>query len=351
LINNRKYLFTVFFVALASALGVWGCGHAKSGPATRADDLIVEERQMMGATVQIQAIGPTAQAREAVEAAFRVIAEIESWAHPDRPSSDVAQINAAAGARPVAVHDEIFAMLRTSREVSEASDGAYDITFAGAGKLWDIQHPDKFRIPTDEEVRESVRLVNYRNLELDEAAKTAFLKEEGMRIGLGAIAKGWAADKAMEALKARGINNAIVSPGGNLLVAGTKRGKPWHIGIQHPRKPKGTSLAVLRVRGDLAVLTAGDYERFVIRAGVRYNHILDPHSGRPTDRCQGVTIIGPRAGVADALDTACFVLGPPSCLTMMRDRYPGYEAFIVDADGKTAMSPGFKQKAEFREVD
>jgi thiamine biosynthesis lipoprotein len=331
--------------AVAMSFICWSC--ATPVTPTGHDQPIVEERPMMGTTTQIQVIGaPADQARRALDAAFAAIKQVEDLAHPDRPTSDVFRLNEAAGKQPVSVHPIIFAMLQTSQQVSEQSRGAFDATFAGVGRLWKINDPANFAVPTEAEIAAALPQVGYQHLKLDAAAQTAFLEKEGIRIGLGAIAKGWAADLAVDALRREGVANAIVSPGGNMRVTGRKLDQPWRIGIQHPRRPHGESLAVLAVEGDRAVVTSGDYERFVMHNGVRYGHILDPRTGRPADRCQSVTIVGPNAGVADALATAVFVLGAVDGLAMLAEHYADYDALVVDPSGGLVYSPRWRERVK-----
>ena len=153
-----------------------------------------------------------------------------------------------------------------------------------------------------------------------------------MGLDLGAIAKGWAVDRAMEKLMARGIRNAIIDAGGDLRIIGARPGKDfWRIGVQHPRDP-GALLLTFDLK-DTAIVTSGDYERFFMAEGVRYHHILDPSTGQPARGCQSVTVLAPTAAEADACATAAFVLGPSKGLAFLRAR-PGVRGVIVGADGE-----------------
>ncbi len=302
---------------------------------------------MMGSPAQIQAVGVgEREARAAIAAGFAAMAELEKHAHPDWDDSDIHRLNANAGGAPLVVHDEIFDMMRVAAEVSEQTHGAFDVTFAGVGKLWHIQDPENFRVPSDDEIKQAMANVGWRGLELDAPTKTARLARPGMRVGLGAIGKGWAAQLGLAAMKKAGVANAIVNAGGKMAIGGDKLGQPWRVAIQHPRKARDAPIAVLEIRGDQAVITSGDYERFVMRDGIRYNHILDARTGRPTDPCQSVTTVGPHAGVANALAAAAFILGPDEGLAMLAAHYPDYEALIVDADGKIRKSAKFDAKAK-----
>jgi len=299
------------------------------------------ERDMMGTKVGIQVSGvPREQALPAINRAFEKIAELESWAHPKHKDSDVWNITESAGKKPVAVHPGIMEILQTARQVSEASGGAFDITFAAAGRLWDLKHPDA--VPPDPQLlAQAVRKVDYRKLKLDEQHGTAFLTEEGMEIGLGAIAKGWAADRAADSLKAEGFRSGIVDAGGDMVVWGGKGQKPWTVEINHPRKPHGSLYATMRPERPMAIVTSGDYERYVIKNDIRYHHILDPKTGDSARLCQSVTVVGPNGMLADALATAVFVMGPEKGLAMLAQLYPGYAALVIDSKGAESVSSDF----------
>jgi thiamine biosynthesis lipoprotein len=155
-------------------------------------------------------------------------------------------------------------------------------------------------------------------------------------VDLGAIAKGYAIDRALAVLRSFGITSAAINAGGDIGLLGSKQDRPWRIGVQHPRQP-GEVLVTIEAR-DRAVVTSGDYERFFERDGRRYHHLFDPHSGYPADRCQSVTVLAPNAMLADALATALFVLGPEAGLALLHD-YPGVDALIVAADGRWHTTP------------
>jgi thiamine biosynthesis lipoprotein len=173
--------------------------------------------------------------------------------------------------------------------------------------------------------------VGYKNLVLDEMSNSVGFALEGMGIDLGAIAKGWAVDRAMQVLTARGIDNAIIDAGGDLRIVGSRPGKGfWRIGVQHPRE-QGELLLSLDLT-DTAIVTSGDYERFFMEGGVRYHHILDPATGMPATGCRSVTVLAPTAAEADAAATAAFVLGAERGIAFLRSR-PGVRGMIVDAGG------------------
>jgi len=324
---------------------------AGSGKPDAVHPVYRQSRPLMGALATIQVAGlPREAAERAVERAWKEMARLETLAHPQDKASAVRLISEAAGKYPVAVPAEILEVLGLARCVSASSHGAFDVTFAGAGRLWDFRHADS-PLPGKEQLAQAVGRVGWRRLILDEKRRTAFLQNPGMEVGLGAIAKGYAADRAMRLLKGKDATGALIDAGGDMLLAGTKNGDPWAVGIQHPRKPRGELYARLRVSGDLAVVTSGDYERGFVREGVRYHHILDPRTGEPARLCRSVTVAGPSCALADALATAVFVMGPAPGLAMLAAEYPGYDAFILDTEGREHASPGFAAATGLRRTE
>jgi thiamine biosynthesis lipoprotein len=219
-----------------------------------------------------------------------------------------------------------------------ASQGAFDITWAALRGLWSFD-PTKPKIPTDAALATALGKVDYRRLLIDPKAKTAFLRDPGMAIGLGAIAKGYGVDRALGALKSAGIAHAIVDGGGDLAVMGHPAPhRSWTVGVQHPRG--GPLLATLPLQAG-AVVTSGDYERSFLLDGTRYHHLLDLRTGRPAQVSVAVTVRASEATLADALATAAFVLGPERAFSFIA-RYPNVELALLTPDGRVMTTPGFR---------
>ncbi len=275
----------------------------------------------------------TAAARAVMDAAFDAIDEVEAQMSEWRPDSDVSRVNLAAGRGPVPVSPSTMQVLLRGRDVSIASDGAFDVTWRGLGGLWDFAGGP---VPDPALARAVARRVDYRKLALDPERGTAHLARADMAIGLGGIAKGYAVDRAIAKLAASGFANVVVTAGGDLFATGAKGPDPWRVGIKHPRQPG--HLATLDAR-DEAVVTSGDYERFFERDGVRYHHLLDPETGFPARGCQAVTVVARDAMSADAFATAVFVLGPDRGLALV-ERTSGVEALVVTEAGRVRVSSG-----------
>lgn len=292
----------------------------------------------MGSDLEIEVFGPgQAVCDRAVKEAHEEIDRLERIMTDWKQESPLMDVNRAAGKKPVEVPPELLFIVERSLKMSDLTEGAFDITFAGAGKLWNWRDP---RIPTDEEVKASLANVGWKGVVLDEKARTIYLSRPGMRLGLGGIGPGYAGDLAMDKIRKLGIRDACVNLSGDIMVIGKKNGKPWDIGVTHPRK-KGESIAVLPVT-NAAVSTSGDYERFFEKDGKRYCHIIDPRTGYPADLCQSVTIVAPNLAFADALATGVFVLGPEKGMSLV-EKLEGVDALIVSADGKFTVSKGLKK--------
>jgi thiamine biosynthesis lipoprotein len=264
---------------------------------------------------------------------FRRLEELMShW----KPESDVSRINRNAGVAPVTVSDETLEVLELSRKASDLSSGAFDITFYAMHGLWKFDHDLEAKVPDPQEIARRKKLIDYRQVIIDRAKKTAFLAKKGMALNLGGIAKGYAVDRAVEILRNAGFRNAIVQAGGDLMCAGSKDGRPWTSGIRDPRGERNDVFATLQLQ-DHAFSTAGDYERFFIIDGKRYHHIIDPHTGYPAMRSRSVTIYAKNAFWADALDDAVFILGWKKGIEMI-EKLDDVGAVVVDENGEVHTS-------------
>ena len=240
---------------------------------------------------------------------FARIHEIENLMSVNISSSDVSRVNAAAGIEPVQVHEETFAVIKLALHYAKLSGGAFDPTVGSLVSLWGIGG-GRPRVPFQEEIDETLPLVNWQYVVLDEETRSVFLTHHGMALDLGAIAKGYAADEAAAVIRNSGVERAIINLGGNILTCGERKdGKPWRVGVQNPNDDRNKYIGVLQVR-ERSVVTSGVYERFFEKDGRRYHHIFSPDRGSPADNgLLSVTITAPRSIDADALATAVFVLG------------------------------------------
>jgi thiamine biosynthesis lipoprotein len=293
---------------------------------------------------------PTAE--QAFAAAYDEIRRIErlmtDWERPGEPVSDVVHVNKAAGKEAVAVNAETLTVIEQSLDMSRRSEGAFDITFAAMRGLWKFDEDMDRTLPSPEEIARRRKLINWRDVIVDSKAGTVKLRREGMRIGLGGIAKGYAVDKCAGVLRAHGLANFMVQAGGDLYVSGSKGEASWMVGVRDPRGGPNDVIAKMAIR-DHAFSTAGDYERGFVRDGRRYHHIIDPKTGYPATASRGVTIFAPNAFLADSLDDAVFILGPEKGLKLV-ESLPDCAAFIVDAKNHVWMSRSLEGKLQRTKV-
>jgi thiamine biosynthesis lipoprotein len=297
----------------------------------------------MGTVVEITLVGEDEEAaNKATLQSFQEIKRIEHLMSPWIDSSDVTRINQSAGKEWVKVSQETLRVIKKAREISELSEGGFDITVGPLTQLWRIAR-ERGIPPSTEELKQKLDLVNFKDV-LVNPNKGVFLRKGGMAIDLGGIAKGHAVDRTFELLRTLGYKNLIVNAGGDLRVGGLKSDQPWSIGIQDPRSSEKI-MARVSV-SDAAIATSGDYEKFFIYQGKRYHHIFNPKDGLPSDGCQSVTIICKEGMVADALATAVFVLGPEKGYSLCQ-KIEGADCLIVDKEGKIILSPGLKNRISF----
>ena len=283
-----------------------------------------------------------AGANAAFDEVFEEFERLEALMTVWRDSSDVSRMNAGAGQYAVPVSPEVLEVLGIAGQISDWTDGKFDVTFGALSGLWRFDHDQDNRIPNPEEVRRRLPLIAYEDIELDEAASTAMLKREGMVANLGGIGKGYAVDRAVDILHDHGVRDFMIQAGGDLYVGGRQGDRPWRLGIRDPRGPAEQSFATLELT-DATFSTSGDYERFFLRGGRRYHHILDPDRGEPAEGTRSVTIVASRAVLADALSTGVFLLGPEKGMALV-ERLPDVEGVIVTARNEVVVSSGLQSQ-------
>lgn len=267
-----------------------------------------------------------AQAEQAIEAAIAEMRRIEARLTTFREDSETQQINRMAGLAPIPVSAETYGLVQRSQHLSRLTQGAFDLSYGSLDRrFWNFDQ-SMTRLPERKQARQAVRLIDYRQIQLNEAQGTVFLARRGMRIGFGGIGKGYAADRAAQLMQAMGIARGCVSASGDLY-CWDQHQQPWRIALEWPE-------AVQQVLGHLdlsnyAVATSGDYEKAVQIDGVRYSHTIDPRTGFPARAMRSVTVLAPRAELADALCTPLMIMGPKVGLHLV-NQLPGVEAVIID---------------------
>jgi len=289
--------------------------------------------------LRVETAMPEAEKKAILAEAQALCARLDDMLSAFKPDSEISRVNRSAGRAPVAVSPDVFRLLRRAKDISEASGNAFDITIRPAAALWDIGHAGQ-RIPSYAERLETRRLVDWRLLELDEAAQTAFLRRRGQSIDLGGIAKGYAGDAVREALEARGVDSALLNFGGTILtIGGRTDGSPWRVGIQNPLLGRGASVGSVPLT-EGALVTSGVNERFFVRKGVRYHHLLDPRTCAPArSGVLSVTAAGANATDLDGYTTAFFVLGPEKGIALAERT--GLDVLYLTDDGRILATKGF----------
>lgn len=300
--------------------------------------------KLMGSRFDITVVAKDeVQANDYIDLALSEISRIEKEISSWDPESETSKIIANAGIQPVKVNRESFDLITRAVKISELTEGAFDITYASMDRIWKFDGSMN-HLPTDDEIAQSIRKVGYKNIVLDPEHQTVFLKNKGMRIGFGAIGKGYAADKAKQLLISEGVNGGIINASGDLTTWGTQPdGSPWMVGITNPlNKNKVFSWFPL---DNNAVVTSGNYEKFVEFNGKKYTHIIDPRTGWPVSGLTSVTIFAPKAELADALATSVFVMGRETGIDFI-NQLPGMECVIVDDNGKIFKSENIQLNTE-----
>ncbi|RPI52496.1 MAG: FAD:protein FMN transferase [Acidobacteria bacterium] len=336
-------LFCAFGAGLASAAFA-GCSAASHPSPTDSPARVIESSRLsMGSTLRLTAwTSDEAAAKAAFEEVFAEFARLEQLMSTWVPGSEVSRLNGAAGVAPVAVSIEMRGVLDTGRQVSEWTNGKFDVTFGALSGFWKFDHDQKNALPDMREVRRRLAMIDYRAIQVDNAAGTVFISRKDMSIHLGGIGKGYAIDRGADILRRREIRDFMIQSGGDIYVGGLKDGRPWRLGIQDPRGPADRSFAELDL-SDGTFSTSGDYERAFMKDGRRYHHIVDPATGEPARGTRSVTIVANRAVIADGLSTGVFIMGPAEGMALI-ERLPDVEGLIVSARNEVLISSGLRDK-------
>ncbi len=284
------------------------------------------------------------QADKAIDAVLQEMRHIDDSMSTYKPTSEVSQVNDKAADGPMHISKELFDLLIKAKEYSVITDGAFDITYASVGYMYDFR---KHVRPDEAQIAKALPAVNYLHVILDPKNQTVQFSQKGVRIDLGGIAKGYSVDRGIDVLKSLGFTRAYVGAGGDSRIMGDRFGEPWVVGIRDPMKGEGNVIARIPLV-DAAISTSGDYERFFEEKGVRYHHIIDPHTGHSASKVRSATVIGPYATRTDGLSKTAFVLGPDKAMEIY-NRLDDIDAIIVKLDGTVVYSKGM-QRARQRDA-
>jgi len=301
-------------------------------PAAHAD-WITRTEPIMGTRCAVELWSDDAAKGEAaIKSVFDDMRRIDHLMSTWKEDTEISLVNREAGKHPVKISVELFRLLQTSVKYSELTHGAFDITYASVGYLYDFKrhiHPDQAAIAA------ALPGINFRHMVLDPKKFTVYFMRPGMRIDLGGIAKGYSVDRGIEILQKQGFSRAMVNAGGDTRIIGDRFGKPWMVGIRDPDQEGKTFLRMPLT--DTAFSTSGDYERYFDENGKRFHHIIDPKTGDSARKCRSVTIISGNATRTDALTKSVFVMGPEEGIKFI-DTLPDVDAVAVAPDGKVYYS-------------
>jgi thiamine biosynthesis lipoprotein len=277
-----------------------------------------------------------ASGERAIDAVMAEMRHIDESMSTYKPTSELSRVNATAARAPVPISRELFDLLTTALEYSRITEGAFDITYASVGFMYDFRARKR---PSDEQIAGALPAVNYRHVILDRQARSVRFTQAGVRIDLGGIAKGYAVDRGIAILKQRGIAHALVQAGGDSRIIGDRFGKPWIVGIRHPDHKEQIIARLPLV--DTALSTSGDYERYFDENGTRYHHIIDPHTGHSASKVRSATILADTATRSDGLSKTAFVLGAEAAIRIY-ERLGDVDAILVKPDGTVLYTKGLE---------
>lgn len=296
------------------------------------------EQAIMGTSIRVELwLEDEVRGARAIDEVMQEMRRIDALMSTYKEDSLLSRVNREAASAPVVVGSELFQLLQRALAMSELTGGAFDITYASVGYLYDFRagsHPDQAQIDG------ALPNIDYRLVALDPADNSVRYRRPGVRVDLGGIAKGYAVERGAAILRRAGVRHGIVTAGGDSRIVGDRLGKPWVVGVRHPRQRQQVIARIPLL--DEAISTSGDYERYFEEGGVRYHHIISPATGLPAGEVHSATIVGPDATMTDGLSTSVFVLGVARGLALI-ETLPEYEAAIVDRDGRLHYSSGFVQ--------
>ena len=333
-LNSRSTLVSLFVLTLLATSGV-----SIANQADTIGDWYTDTAGIMGTNIVVEVWAETPESgKAAIQAVFVEMERINQLMSPYIETSELSALNRHAAKRSVMVSPELYALLEKSRSYSDLTNGAFDITFASVGYLYNYREHTKPDAQTIEELKNAI---DYRLVELEPGIPRVRFKHANVKIDLGGIAKGYAVDNAIRLLQKRGVRHALVTAGGDTKLLGDRKGRDWVVGIRDPRN--ADKQAVLLPLSNTAMSTSGDYERYFEQDGKRYHHILSPKTGLSVTGVQSVSIISDSATENDALSTAVFVLGVQQGLRLI-NQLPAVDAIIVDSDRNMHYSDGLMQQ-------
>ncbi|WP_242824193.1 FAD:protein FMN transferase [[Clostridium] dakarense] len=338
----RKKVVYIFMLTVL-VVGLIGC--AKE---TKQSQPLSRTEIFMGTAVTIKIYDN--QDEKIMDKVFKRVKEMEDLVSINKDGTELDRLNENAGIKPINVSDFTLEIIEKGLEYSRLSNGGYDITIGPLVKLWSIGLPEA-KVPTEQEIKETIKYVDYSKVKINKSKNEIFLAEKGMIIDLGSIAKGYAADEIAKLLKDEGVKKAIIDFGGNIYALGSKeKDKKWKVGIQNPFDERGNIVGSIKIE-DKSLVTTGVYERFIKEDETTYHHILNPKTGYPFEtNIQGVSIIADKSIDADALSTLIFTEGLENGLKLI-ESLDGIDAIFITDKKEVFITDGIKNNFELTNSD
>ena len=279
----------------------------------------------------------TQQAQALIQLVEQEMFRIDKQMSPYKDKSELSLVNREAGHKEVSISDELFNLLKTAKDISKISEGSFDLTYASIGYQYNYRNKKR---PDQKTIDKALPAINYQSIILNEEQSTVRFSNKSVKIDLGGIAKGYAVKRCLALLKSAGVNHALVSAGGDTGLLGDRHGRPWLVGIKHPRAEQKTAVHI--PLENEAISTSGDYERYFIEGDIRYHHIINPKTGDSARKVVSASVIGKDPTYVDALSTTVFVKGLKEGLALINS-LPEFEAIIIDNQQRMHYSKGLLQ--------
>ncbi|MHA6531087.1 FAD:protein FMN transferase [Paenibacillus sp. BAC0078] len=357
--KNKKSALILLTLVLASALAVTACSSNKNNSSSPAETASGAKVSTDGGTksleqtfyiydtvVNIKVFGDNVTQKN-MDHIQQMLERMDKEFSRTKQDGELYAVNQAAGKEAVAVSDETLDIVKQSLKYAEEMNGLFDPTIGPLVDLWNIGNGGD-HVPPQAEIDKAKALTNYKDVIVDDKAKTVKLAKEGMVLDMGGIGKGYAADRIADYLKEQGLDSAMINLGGSSIIAlGNKpNGSPWNIGLQDPDQSRGTQLGTIKI-SDEVIDASGVYERFFMQDGVRYHHILDPRTGFPSQNgLKSITIMSPNATDADALSTGVFLMGLEDGMKYLESLPEKVDAFFITDDNKIYATSGLRDRLQ-----
>jgi FAD:protein FMN transferase len=356
MIHNRRWNASLFCLLISLLLIVSGCGVSSAGGGASASVEAKSQTYFIFDTVVTVKVFDNKVTDKNFEEIGGLLEKIDREMSRTKETSEIYAVNRQAGKKAVPVSEETFDLVARAKSFGDLSGGRFDPTVGGLVDLWQIGK-EGAHVPADADIQQLLKLINYKDIQLNDSDHSIYLAKEGMELDLGAIAKGYAGDVMADYLRSQGFESAIIDLGGNILAMGSKPGgADWTIGIQDPNPEieRGNSIGAVKVVNK-TVVSSGVYERFFVENGVHYHHILDTATGYPVDNgLVSVTIITDNSANADGLSTSTFSMGLEKGMALV-ESLDNTEAIFITKDNEVYVSSGLKDfkvtSSKYKRVD